>query len=305
LLETPYNAADVWALRNSWETGNNNASSLYGWRQGGDYGLLGSPGSSTGPPSTGTYVPYPTYFAEQLASKIIRSGGKVVQASSNNTSLSAYAVLESNGHLELLVINKSAASALAGTFKITNFQPAAQAVVWRYGEAQDTAQSKTSDGHSALAHFNTTLTLNGSSLTYSFPKYSMTVLDLGPATGTATAYSGSGPALGNAAAASRDLHPAAGTTMVTAGPSATDLNRPPSSSSQTVSPVSTASGAGPLAVQVLEPSKDSRGRTSAFQQKSHAVSNATRVGSQWAAHLTTRRLPAMGRRRSDGSLEWS
>ena len=32
-------------------------------------------------PSTGTYVPYPTYFAEQLASKIIQAGGEVVQAS--------------------------------------------------------------------------------------------------------------------------------------------------------------------------------------------------------------------------------
>ena len=80
LLETPYNGADVWDLRNDYETGNNNSSSLYGWRQGGDYGLLGSPAAARRP-RRDTYVPYPTYFAEQLVSKIIQAGGNVVQAS--------------------------------------------------------------------------------------------------------------------------------------------------------------------------------------------------------------------------------
>jgi hypothetical protein len=51
--------------------------------------------------------------------------------------------------------------------------------VWRYGETQDTAQSHTTDGHSALAEFTAKLTLKGSSFSYSFPAYSMTVLDLG------------------------------------------------------------------------------------------------------------------------------
>ncbi|HKI19205.1 MAG TPA: hypothetical protein VKA15_15070, partial [Isosphaeraceae bacterium] len=43
LLQTSYNGADVWDLRNGYDISNNNSSSLYGWRQGGDYGLLGSP----------------------------------------------------------------------------------------------------------------------------------------------------------------------------------------------------------------------------------------------------------------------
>ncbi len=176
LLETPYNGADVWDLRNSWETGNNNSSSLYGWRQGGDYGLLGSPGGSA--PSTGPYVPYPTYFAEQLASKIIQNGGQVIQASSNDPNLSTYAVLEPNGHLDLLVINKNSTSTLTGQFQIAGFQPAATAQVWQYGEAQDTAQSQTTDGHSALANFTTSLNVSGSNFSATFPAYSMTVLDI-------------------------------------------------------------------------------------------------------------------------------
>jgi hypothetical protein len=185
LLNSPYDGANFWDLRNGWSTSGNNSSSLYGWRKGGDYGLIGSPNGS--PPSSGTYVPYPTYFAEQLGSKIIRAGGKVVQASSNDTNLTAYAVLESNGHLDLLVINKSASSALTGNFDLTGFTPGTSAQVWQYGEAQDTAQSQTTDGHSALANFAVTLSVNGSTFSLSFPAYSMTVLDLTPPPSSGTA----------------------------------------------------------------------------------------------------------------------
>jgi hypothetical protein len=179
LLETPYDGAAFWDLRDGWDSFGNNSSSLYGWRQGGDFGLIGSPGTA---PSTGTYVPYPTYFAEQLASKIIQAGGTVVQAASNDLNLTAYAVLEPNGHLDLMVINKSASGALTGQFAIAGFPLTSHAQVWQYGEAQDTAQSQTSDGHSALANFAITLSLSGSSFSYSFPAYSMTVLDLLPDT---------------------------------------------------------------------------------------------------------------------------
>jgi hypothetical protein len=193
LLETPYDGADVWDLRNYYDNSNNNSSSLYGWRQAGDYGIIGSPNGS--PPASGTYVGYPTYFAEQLASKIIEQGGTVVQASSSDPNLTTYAVHEANGQLELLVVNKSAVGAISGQFELTGFQPGAQATVWQYGEAQDTAQSQSSTGASALANFTTSLTLSGSSFTYSFPSYSMSVLVLSPA-------STSGPTFTNQASAS-------------------------------------------------------------------------------------------------------
>ena len=194
LLQTPYDGADVWDLRNNYQGGGNASASLYGWRQGGDYGLIGSPGGPA--PATGAYVPYPTYFAEQLGSKIIQAGGEVVQATSSDPNLAAYAVVEPNGHLDLLVINKSATSTLTGQFQLANFQPAAQATAWQYGEAQDTAQSRTSNGTSALASFNTNLTLHGADFSYSFPAYSMTVLDLGRASSST-----SGPTITHAAAA--------------------------------------------------------------------------------------------------------
>jgi hypothetical protein len=54
------------------------------------------------------YIPYPTYFAEQLTSKIIEAGGKVVQAMIGAPDPTAYAVVEPNGHLDPLVINNPA-----------------------------------------------------------------------------------------------------------------------------------------------------------------------------------------------------
>ena len=178
LLQTSYQGATVWDLRNGYDTGNNTSASLYGWRDGGDYGLIGSPGTA---PDTGTYVPYPSYFAEQLAYKIIEAGGNVVQATSDDPDLAVYAVQEANGDLELLVINKSASGPITGQFSLSDFQPAAQAQFWQYGEAQDTAQSESPTGQSALANFTSTLSLSGSGFSYAFPAYSMTVVALSPA----------------------------------------------------------------------------------------------------------------------------
>jgi hypothetical protein len=196
LLDSGYTGGFVWALRNSWSTSGNNSPSLYGWRQGGDYGLVGDPNTSD-PPSTGPYVPYPSYFAEQLASKMVQAGGQVVSASSNFQDLTVYAVLEPYGHLELLVINKDSDANLNEQFTLQGFTPPILANAWRYGEAQDTAQSLTTDGHSGLASFTASLNVSGSMFSYSFPAYSMTVLDLGKVVSIA-----SGPSITQGAAAS-------------------------------------------------------------------------------------------------------
>jgi hypothetical protein len=176
LLQTSYAGATFWDLRNGYATGNDNTS-LYGWRTGGDYGLLGSAGTA---PATGTYVPYPTYFAEELVSEMVRPGGNVVQASSSDSTMGVYAVEEANGHLDLLVINKNPNTNVTEQFTVSGFTPGGQATVYQYGEAQDTAQSETTNGASSLATSTTTLSVSGSSFSYTFPQYSMTVLDLAP-----------------------------------------------------------------------------------------------------------------------------
>jgi len=187
LLDSGYSGGFVWDLRNGWSgSGENNSPSLYGWRQGGDYGLLGDPNLNE-PPSTGPYVAYPSYFAEQLASKIIQAGGTVVSASSNFSDLDVYAVKERNGHLDLLVINKDADAQITEPFTIEGFKPSGKAQVWQYSEVQDFAQSQSATGAATLASTAVTLRLNGSNFSFSFPAYSMTVIDLSPSTPAAPA----------------------------------------------------------------------------------------------------------------------
>jgi autotransporter-associated beta strand protein len=193
LLDSGYGEASIWGLRNGWDTSYDNSNSLYGWREGGDYGLLGS-ANDTDLPDTGAYVPYPSYFALQLASKIIVPGGEVVSAVSSYSDLEVYSVSEANGSLALLVVNTNPSAAISDAVTVSGFTPIRSMKAWQYGETQDTAQSASATGASALAFTSPTVTVTGgNAFTYTFPAYSMTVLVLAktpsilkPATGTAT-----------------------------------------------------------------------------------------------------------------------
>ncbi|HEX3356038.1 MAG TPA: hypothetical protein VHS31_03565 [Tepidisphaeraceae bacterium] len=189
IMQTEYNGAYIWQLHNNWISNANNSSSLYGWRAGGDYGVMGI-GDITSKPSVGSNIPYPNYFAEQLASKIIQSGGTVVSTGSNDSTLDVYSVLQANGHLDLLVVNKSklglnndttgTPSINNVTFNISGFTLGGSAQMWQYGSAEDNAQKNSTTGLSSLTTSNPTLTLNGSSFTLGFPSLSMSVIDLSP-----------------------------------------------------------------------------------------------------------------------------
>ncbi len=152
LLSSGYSGGLVWDLRNGWTTDGNNSPSLYGWRQGGDEGLIGS-SSFNSPPSTGPYVAYPNYFAEQLASKFVQSGGTDVSAVSNYGELAVYSILEPNGHLDLMVLNKNPDAGISEQFNLQGFNPSGQAQIWQYGEAQDYAQSQSPNRRGSSVEF--------------------------------------------------------------------------------------------------------------------------------------------------------
>jgi hypothetical protein len=181
VLQTEYNGVISWDLRNSYNGGLANDPTFYGWRKGSDAGMIGTDSGMA--PATGPYVPYPTYFAEQLVSKMVHTGDRVVKAASDNADLSAYAVLQGNGHLALLIINKAPVENNV-TFNISGFVPANSATAFQYGEAEDTAQSLTADGSSSLTtsipRFAVVPTGMGGQFGYIVPGYSMTVLDLLP-----------------------------------------------------------------------------------------------------------------------------
>jgi hypothetical protein len=186
LLDSGYTGGLFWDLRNGWTTDGNNSPTLYGWREGGDEGILGDP-NLYDPPSTGPYITYPNYFGEELGSKLIQTGATGVSAVSNYNELAVYSVLEANGHLDLMVINKNPDAAITEQFNLQGFTPSGQAQFWQYGEAQDYAQSQSPTGAASLANFSTMLGFTGDSFSYAFPAYSMTVIDLTPMVSVAQA----------------------------------------------------------------------------------------------------------------------
>jgi hypothetical protein len=163
LMKTEFKGMVWWDLRNSQDTGNNNASSLYGWRGYGDYGIMSA-----------TSDPYPTYYALKLMKYFARGGDQYVAATSNYALLSAYATKRADGSLCALVINKSPTATLTGQFSISNFSPGTTANTYTYGIPQDTA-SQTGVGNKDIS---TSTAPVGSSFSMSFAPYSLTVVSI-------------------------------------------------------------------------------------------------------------------------------
>src|SRR5208282_5487895 len=92
----------------------------------------------------------------------------VISATSGYGLLSIYAAQLQNGSLSLLVINKHPSDNLPAQITLDNFTPgSSSALVYSYGESNDLAGSDITTG---------TATVSGTTFSYTFPLYSMTVL---------------------------------------------------------------------------------------------------------------------------------
>jgi len=171
LLETEFNAMLWWDLRNGQEAGNNNSTSLYGWRRYGDYGIV-SAADPAGPADR-----YPTFYVNKLLKHFARRGERVVQAESDYGSLGVYAVRGTDQSLRILIINKHPSAALNATFSIPALKNGEKAKVYSYGIPQDEA-ARTGEGSADIQQ--STLTLQGSTLTFSPGPYSVHVIQLSP-----------------------------------------------------------------------------------------------------------------------------
>ena len=135
LMQTEFNSFVWWDMYNGQgNTSVNLSSSLYGWRQYGDYGVESGGAGSLDPIA---HDRYPTYYVMKLLSYFARQGDAVVTASSSNTLLSTYAVHRLDDSLALLVINKSPTATYNASFAIKGYTPQASAKVYSYGIPQD------------------------------------------------------------------------------------------------------------------------------------------------------------------------
>jgi hypothetical protein len=171
LLKTEFNAMLWWDLRNGQEGGNNNSPSLYGWRRYGDYGIV-SAADPAGPADR-----YPTFYVNKLLKYFARGGEKVVQAGSDYGSLGVYAVTGDDRSLRILVINKHPSAALNTTIALPALKKGEKAKVFSYGIAQDEA-AHTGEGSADVQQ--STLTLQGSTLSFTPGPYSVSVIQLSP-----------------------------------------------------------------------------------------------------------------------------
>ena len=169
LLKTEFNAVIWWDMRNGQETGNNNSSSLYGWRLYGDYGIV------TGADPAGPADRYPTFYVTKLLQYFARGGDRLVPASSDYSLLTPYAALRADGSLTVLVINKAPATAFGANITLNGYSPNGTLYAHSYGITQDEA-ARTGVGSADIA-LNS---YSGASSTFgfTFPAYSATVLSL-------------------------------------------------------------------------------------------------------------------------------
>jgi hypothetical protein len=189
IMQTEYNGLLVWNLRGGYQAVPAR-SGISGWRTGAEDGMIGDDdwaNTGIGAPANGPDVAFPTYYAEQLTSMLGGTGDSVIQTQSDTGTVDAYSTLRADGHMEILLINKSPTATDSAALNINGFVPSSDANLWLYGLAEDNAQRLSSDGASALTHLHPSLAVTSAGGSAAFgvalPAYSMTLLDLVPSTG--------------------------------------------------------------------------------------------------------------------------
>ena len=168
-MNTEFNSVVWWDLRNGQETTNNNSSSLYGWRQYGDYGVTDSV-DPAGPADT-----YPTFYVDRLLQHFARGGDQLVSAASDYP-LSVCAAQRTSGGLTLLVVNKSPSTAFNTNITVSGTSPGSTGTLYSYGIPQDNA-AETGVGSADIA--TTPITGLSTNFSYNFPAYSANVIAFG------------------------------------------------------------------------------------------------------------------------------
>jgi alpha-L-arabinofuranosidase len=166
-MNTEFNAVMRWDLRNGQETGNNNSPTLYGWRLYGDYGTV------DGADPAGPADRYPTFYVAKLLQYFARGGDHLLPASSDYPLLSVCAARNGNGKLALLVINKSASTALNANITLSGAAPSSTGNLYSYGIPQDNAAESGTGSADVSATPVGGLAANFSR---SFPPYSASVI---------------------------------------------------------------------------------------------------------------------------------
>ena len=169
-LENGVDNVDWWDLHNGTATVSSDADGTTDY---GDEGLLsnGSCSGSTCEPAADTL--FPTYYGLQAVGNFATSGAEMVSTTSSDSTVTAYAVKQSNGAVNVMLVNHSSSASEPVSLAYSGFTPSSVTSAEQFSEA--TKKLTTLSGISASG-----LTL---------PAYSITVLKEAGAAGGGTATS--------------------------------------------------------------------------------------------------------------------
>ena len=175
-LQTEFHSRVWWDFRNGQSALSSSDPSYYGWRTNSSGQYLADGGIVDGLGNIPS-ANYPTYYCSKLVPYFVNGGDTVVTATSDYPLLATYAVRQTDGALNLLVINKSSYTNLTVAFNLTGYVPSPGATTWSYGIPQDNA-AEAGIGSCDVAQGS--FSGAAASFNYSFAPYSATVIDLVP-----------------------------------------------------------------------------------------------------------------------------
>ena len=166
LLQTEFRGFYWWDLRNGAHHKGFFGPDIHGWRDYGDMGMVSGPDTR-----------HPTFYAAKLMQWYARPGDKILNATSDDSLLAAYACRHGDSSLALLVLNKSLQTNLTARIGFKEFKPAPSALVRSFGIPNDEA-ARTNGPASTRDISTNRLATAGSTFEYNFPRLSMTLFML-------------------------------------------------------------------------------------------------------------------------------
>ncbi|HEU5078606.1 MAG TPA: immunoglobulin domain-containing protein [Opitutaceae bacterium] len=174
IAQSEFNTVIWWDLHNGSEDPAkvNMSTSLYGWRNFGTYNMIAGVSTATEYPGVPSHSPLPTFYAAKLLTHWAQGGDQIIKTVSNYAWLSAYGAKQANGKIALLVVNKNPTINIGAEVDIPGLSGSAAATIYTYNKTIDAGAADQIDVQTS------TMPLTTPKFTYTFPSYSMTVIQL-------------------------------------------------------------------------------------------------------------------------------
>ena len=199
-LENGVANVDWWDLHNGAGTITTNADGTTDY---GDGALLSNASCSGSTCEPAADTPFPTYYGLQAVGEFATAGAEMVSTTSSDSTVTAYAVKQANGAVNVMLVNHSSSASEPVSLSYSGFTPSSVTSAQQFSEATKKLTTLTGADASALT----------------LPAYSITVLKLAGSGTAATATSS--PSTGTSASAAPTTSPTSSTSSTACAVTAT------------------------------------------------------------------------------------